>query len=144
MAKTEGFKALSRQLNKLGAAAGGKVLRSAAMSASLPILRAAQTNAPVNDRDYLKRTYKGRLVAPGFLKRNIARKAILSKDKRFVKVMIGPKPEAFYGTQFIEVGTSKIPARPWLRPAIESKRSEAVRRLGEQLKKNILKAAKRK
>lgn len=32
---------------------------------------------------------------------------------------------AFYG-RFLELGTSKMPARPFLRPAIEAKRGEAV------------------
>lgn len=113
------------------------------MSAALPALRAAQSRAPISDRDYLKKTYKGRYVAPGFLRRNIARKSILSRDKRFVKVMIGPKPEAFYGTQFIEIGTSTIPKQPWLEPAFKSQKTVMVQQLSARLKQLILKAAKK-
>lgn len=143
MAEIKGAKELSRKLSALGAAAGGKALRSALMSAALPVLREAQARAPVSDRDYLKKTYKGRYVAPGFLKRNIARKSILYKNKQTAKVLIGPKPEAFYGTQFIELGTSTIPKQPWLEPAFRSQKNAAVRRLSERLKSLIEKAARK-
>jgi len=141
MAEIKGLKELSRKLSALGAAVGGKTLRSAAMSAALPALRAAQARAPISDRDYLKKTYKGRYVAPGFLKRNIASKSILYRDKRTVKILIGPKPEAFYGTQFIEIGTSTIPKSPWLEPAFRSQQAVMVQQLSARLKQLIEKAA---
>lgn len=138
-----GVRELSRKLDELPRQAAGKVLRSAAMSATLPVLQEARSRAPVNDRDYLRKTHKGRAVAPGFLKRNLGRKSILSSDKRFVKVMIGPKPEAFYGTAFVELGTSKMAAKPWLRPALESKKAQVLKRIGDLLKDRMEKVARR-
>lgn len=143
MAEVQGLRELSKKLSELGPAVGGKYLRSAAMSATLPVLREAQARAPVNDRDYLKKTYKGRYVSPGFLKRNIARKSRLSRDKRFAYVYIGPRPEAFYGTQFVELGTSKMAKNPWLEPAFRAKKDEVTRRLGEVLKRKIEQVAKK-
>ena len=85
-----GFEDLVRKLNELGAAVGGRVLRSALMTASLPALRSIQAAAPVGTKAH--RTYKGRLVAPGFLKRNIRRKSLLARDKSRAIVLIGPAP----------------------------------------------------
>ncbi len=139
-----GAQQLSRQLQKMGAEMGGKALRSAAMSSMLPVLKTAISNAPINDRDYKKVSHKGNPLFPGYLKRNIARKGILSRDKRFVRVMVGPKPEAFYGTAFVELGTSKIPAQPWLEPALRSNKDLVVKKLRERLKKIIEKATRKK
>jgi HK97 gp10 family phage protein len=150
---THGYRELSRKLSAMGAAVGGKTLRSAAMSAMLPALRAAQAQAPkgeppyqVGNRSvdpYPVKTHKGRLRTPGFASRNVSRKSRLSRDKRSVRVMLGVRPEAFYAIQFIELGTSRIPKRPWLEPAFRSSLPAVDSRLQSELKKRIDKAAKR-
>src|SRR5690606_16595791 len=97
--------------------------RASAMSAMLPALRAAQKAAPVGAPPYKGKdpypvkTYKGRLRTPGFASRSVARKAKVSRDGTSVMVMLGVKPEAFYALQFHELGTSKIPKKPWLEPS---------------------------
>lgn len=117
-----GYRELSNQLRRLGAAPAGKVVRRAALSAMLPALRAAQAKAPVgnppyNGKDpYPVRTYKGRLRTPGFASRNVARKGILKNEGGAI-VLLGVKPEAFYALNFYEFGKSGVPARPWLEPA---------------------------
>jgi HK97 gp10 family phage protein len=136
-----GFRELSAQLSAMGASVGGKSLRSAAMSAALPVVRAIQAAAPEGDR--MHRTYKGRLVSPGFLRRNIARKSFLSKDRTAAVVLIGPKSEAFYG-KFLEFGTSKIPRRPFIEPAFKASIPAINARLEERLKELIAKAAVKK
>ena len=150
MAKIEGFRTLTRQLEGMETAVAGKILRGAAMSATLPALRAARAAAPVGTPPYEGKdpypvkTYKGRLRTPGFAKRNIARKSVLRRDKKGVTVMIGVKPEAFYAVQFIELGTSAIPKRPWLEPSFKSSIPEINARLQQQLKKRIDKAARKR
>lgn len=144
-----GYKELHDKLAAMGAAAGGKALRSAALQSMLPVLRAAQANAPVgnppyNGKDpYPVKDWKGRYRTPGYLKRNIIRRAYLSRDRKMARVYVGPKNSAFYGTQFLELGTSKIPKRPWLEPALRANLSAVDERLKAALKKNIDKAAKR-
>lgn len=147
MAELEGFKELSNQLSKLGTRVGGRAFRSAALSATLPALRAAQAAAPVgtppfeSGKDpYPVRSYRGTLRTPGFLKRNIRRKTLISPDKRFVRVMIGPAPEAFYGTQFVELGTSRQPKRPWLEPAFRASQGLVIAKMRVRLKALIDKA----
>ena len=158
MAKVEGFRELSRQLSAMGMAAGGKALRSAAMTATLPVVHKARANIPVGSPPYERgsggfgtefdpyptRTYKGRLKTPGFAKRNIARKSILSKDKRRVKVLIGVRKEAFYAINFIEFGIpGKIAKKPWLEPAFRASRGDINDRMRKRLKVLIDRAAKK-
>ena len=135
----EGAALLSRGLVALGNAAGGKALRAAATSAMLPTLRKAQATAPVGSVPH--KTYKGRLVAPGFLKRSIRRVSKLSRDKQKVTVRLGVRNEAFYGVAFLEIGTSKMTARPWLVPAYNATYREVTQRLAAQLERNIKRAA---
>lgn len=139
MAQLEGFADLSRKLSELGAATGGKALRSALFTASLPALRSIQAAAPVGTKAH--RTYKGRLVAPGFLKRNIRRKSLLSRNKEFAIVLIGPAQEAFY-SQFIEKGKKGYSAHPFIEPAFASSQDAVLQRFKERLTVLIDKARK--
>lgn len=151
---TEGFAELQRQLKRMSAAVGGKALRSAGVSAMLPALRAAQASAPSGDPPYgpygaraafdpyPRTTHKGRKVAPGFTARNVARKSKLSRDKSFVKVMLGVRPEAFAAVQFVELGTSTRGARPWLEPAFRRSIPAVDRRFRARLAALIKKAAR--
>lgn len=50
--------------------------------------------------------------------------------------------EAYYG-MFVELGTAKMPAQPFLRPAFESKKAEAVETFRVELAKGIEQAAKK-
>lgn len=140
VSRIEGLKELSDQLSKLEKNAGGKALRSALFQSSLPVVKKARVNAPVGAVPH--KTYKGRLVSPGFLSRNIARKSRLSKDRRTAFVFIGVKPEAFYGLQFLELGTSRIRKRPWLSKSLELSQGEVIQRFKERLKKKIEQLAK--
>lgn len=140
-----GFKELSVKLKRLGPAVGGKFLRQAAMSATLPVLNQAKARIPRNDRDFIKRLPHGnpakarlkRKVAPGFAAKNVARKSVISSDKRFVRVMVGVKPDAYYAVQFVELGTSKQRRQPWLEPALRRNQQKVTSRLGVRLKKKI-------
>lgn len=136
----EGLADLSRQLEQLEDAARGKALRGAALSASLPTFRAAQAGIPKGKVPH--KTYKGRLVAPGFASRNIRRVTRLSRDGGTASVLIGVRREAFYAVQFLERGTSKMAAQPWLVPAYNSTYRQVTNRLAVELEKRIKKAAK--
>ena len=158
--KIVGLEALSTKLSKLGQAAGGRSLRSATNRALTPVVNKARANAPVGTQAH--QTYTGRIVAPGFLKRNVAKKVKLSKDKTSASGMVGVKPEAFYGVNFIELGwtpgkrtkgirallrrgidnrtNTPVPAHPWLEPAFESSQAATVALFGKLLGENIDKA----
>jgi HK97 gp10 family phage protein len=157
MAEIAGFKELSQQLARMGAAPGGKALRSAAMSSMLPAVKRARAEAPVgnppyesrqadgtnrNPDPYPTRTYKGRLKSPGFASRNVARASKISGDKRSVEVSLGVRKEAFYAVQFVELGYGKTPRRPWLEPSFRAALPEVNTRFKEQLKRLIDKGVK--
>ena len=106
MAKIEGLNKLSKQLEQLGKELGTKTLRNATRAALKPTHRKIQALTPVGKRAH--RTYKGNLVAPGFLKKSIKLKS--SSRKGIVSASIAAKGEAFYG-MFLISGTKKMPAK---------------------------------
>lgn len=141
MAKVEGLRDLKRRLDALEQAAAGKALRGATRYAMVPVRDAAIQNAPVGVREH--KTYKGRIVFPGFLSRSVKLRSKLSRDKNTAWAEVGVKHEAFYGVHFLEYGTSRIARRPWLRPAMDNNQHQAQQRLKERLKHLIDKARRK-
>ncbi len=162
--KIYGFEDLQKAITELGTRVGGKHLRAAARSAMLPAKRAAQRAAPVGSPPYVysgasygglrafdpyprpiyrtKGGGKGPLVAPGFSRRMVAIKAWQSRDKRQVNIMLGVRPEAWQALQFVELGTSRTPARPWLEPSFRSSIKLVDARFKQRLKARLDKAAR--
>jgi len=89
-------------------------------------------------------TYKGRLVAPGFAKRSIRIIAKILKGGQAAYALLGVRAEAFYAVQYVELGTSKMQPRPWLRPAFLSSNDPMLRALGGELNDWIKRIAVRK
>lgn len=139
MAEIEGLKELSRKLVAIGAVAGGKVLRASAFAATTPAFQAIKAGAPVGKK--IHRTFKGRLVAPGFLKRSMRRRSKLRKGRAIVT--IGVDSEAFYGVSFVDQGTKNQDATPWFERRFVSFRRNMVDRLADGMRKKIIKIAKR-
>lgn len=98
-----GMKQLSDKLSRMKQATAVKALRSAAMAATLPTVRKMKAAAP-KGRDTHK-TYKRRMVGPGFLSRSVIRKTRKDKETNKITVSIGVKREAFYGVTFLDEGT---------------------------------------
>lgn len=138
----EGVAELMWQLDALGKLEDGKAIRAAVRAGMKPTLERAKVLIPKGVDAH--RTYKGRLVAPGFASRNIRVITTLSKDKQKAAAVLGVRNEAFYAVEFVEKGTSKQAAQPWLRPAFYSTRGEQQRALAASLKKSVEKAAKTK
>lgn len=132
---------LKEALEALQTQAARTALRFASRKAAEVVRAAAEANAPVGSE--MHKTYKGRLVAPGFLSRSLNTAVSYVQQKGAVIARIGPRREAFYGTQFVEIGTSKMPARPWLRPAYEGARADVERTFVTALRAAIARAVKR-
>lgn len=139
----KGAKELDAQLAALGAAAGGKVLRGA-MRAALNIAKAKAeaAAAQLNETGRMHRTYRGRLVAPGFASRNLRIVTVKDKNGAPLRAVLGVRREAFYAVQFIELGTATIPARPWLIPAHESSQEAMTAKLADGIRERIKRAVK--
>ena len=86
------------------------------------------------------KTYKGRLVAPGFAKRNVKRRS-WGKNGR-AGVIIGVAAEAFYAVQFVDRGTKKMTARNWFKKRFILGTPEMEKNLVIQLQAKIAKAIK--
>lgn len=142
MIELQGLKALEKQLNELPTAVSGKLLKSAVRSAMLPAEKAMKMAAPIGTEAH--RTFKGNLVAPGFLRRNIKRKVILSKRTGKVIGLLGVRPEAYYGVQYVEKGTKKMPAKPWFKNTFIAQESAMLQRLKDRLRANLEKQAAKK
>lgn len=133
------LKELDRKLAGLTVAARGKALRAAVTKGIKPALAAARQAIPVGTVEH--KTYKGRLVTPGFARKNVATNVRVSKDKTAATAELGVRPEAFYATEFVELGTSRMAAQPWLVPSFNSTASEQIAAASEALKAAIEKAA---
>ena len=103
MTRLKGLRELNRKLGRIGKVSGRKVLTKAVRKASTPTLRAIRASAPVGQRESHK-TYKGRTVFKGFLKRSVSRRMRFSRRFGTSEAFIGVKKEAFYGPAFLDKG----------------------------------------
>lgn len=108
----QGAAELTRKLAELGAL-DKKAMRSVVRAGMQPALVKARQTAPVGTR--IHKSYKGNILQPGYLKKHL--KIATTIDQGRATALLGPNKEAFYGTTFVEIGTSKMAAFPWLRPA---------------------------
>jgi hypothetical protein len=141
---TDGFADLSKALRELDPRKQANAIRNAIRASLKETRNTAERLVPVGDRSH--KTYKGRLVAPGFAKRNINIQTRISRDKTRINGTVGTKKEAFYVRQFLEKNTSKtrqLVPQPWLRPAYEVHRVQMKNEFKRQLREKIIAQAKK-
>lgn len=115
---------------------GAKIIQAGA-KARVPIRGMSKTGSMFRE---LVRVSKGstKFRAPGFLKASVtvwkARRVIDSKAT--MAYHVGVRGLAFYG-KFLEFGTSKMSARPWLRPALDALWTYAVDQTAAKLRDEI-------
>ena len=136
-----GLKELNSALKELPARIAKNVLRGATSAGAAVIRVEAKAKAPV----YTGSVAKGH-PPPGTLRRAVYQKQIrelssLVKQTFYVGVRIGKSArkkgvDAFYW-KFVEFGTSNMAARPFLRPAFEAKKLEAVEAIKKYLTERI-------
>jgi HK97 gp10 family phage protein len=131
----DGVADLEKKLKALGEVASVPILRKATRAGIKPAFVKAQDTIPVGADAH--RTYKGRLVAPGFARRSMRIVTRASEDGRKVSAAIGVRKEAFYAVLFVELGTSKMAARPWLRTSMSSTKDDQERAFADVLKQQI-------
>ena len=138
----EGFAELERALKELSVVKQRRAIRNAARASLLPVEKSAKQLVPKGTRPH--KTYKGRLVGPGFASRNINRSSGMSKDGATFFATVGTKKEGFYVRQFIE-GVVDAPQKPqpWLRPAYEVNRGKVKKLFAQKLREQIIKQAKK-
>lgn len=142
-----GLKELQAALKELPDRIAKNVLRGAVNAGATLIKKEAANRAPV---------YTGPVSAghppPGTLKRSVYQKQIrdlsnkvkqtfyvgVRKGKEFRKQgKSGNLSQDAYYARFVEFGTAKMPAKPFLRPAFEAKKEEATNAIKAYLEKRI-------
>jgi HK97 gp10 family phage protein len=137
----EGLKELQAAMRQLPQNIGRNVLRGAVNAGASVIRNEVRDNAPV---------YEGKPQAShapaGALRRAVYQKQIREasswfKQVFYVSVRSGKSQQkkgldAYYW-RFVEFGTKKMAARPFLRPAFESKKYEAAEAIKQYLARRI-------
>lgn len=129
--KITGLKEIADALRGLGPDIVRNALRSGVRAAAKLVKDDAAARVPVKT---------------GMLKKSIYIKQIreesgATQQTFFVGARSGKKyrkrgQDAYYW-RFIEFGTAKLPARPFLRPAFDAKKGPAVEKIADQIKKRI-------
>lgn len=119
-----GGEALHAALAEVGKSMEKKILARAMRDAAKPILNDAKRRAPVLSGQ-LRKSLKIRALQRNRKKGQVG--VAISTDKGFFK------GDEFYGA-FHEFGTSRMPARPFIRPAFEANKARAVKIVGEAIK----------
>lgn len=145
-ARITGAREMENLLRQLPDYIAKKTLTKALREAAQPILDEARTLAPVGKeskgRVRLRRTKRGKVSISNYGKLKPSLKIVtvparLTAYSATVAVTVG---KAFWG-MFVEFGTRHMSARPFMRPAFETRKSEALNRLGKSLGEEIEKAA---
>lgn len=117
--RIEGLDDLEKQFDRLLDTSKRKVMQKALNAGIAPIKKEAKANAPVDK---------------GVLKKSIRSKQMKFTENPAVGIYVSGK--AYYW-RFLEEGTSKMAAVPFLRPAADSKHEEGVGKFKEKLKAEI-------
>lgn len=143
-AKIEGLRELDQALSELSNDLAGKALYAALNYASTPMLKTAKARAAIAKEPH-EMEYQGQIhqVKPGLLKSAIRRKRVKARYyQQGAAVMIyvgrGTKQKIYPRYwHFIEKGTSHAPATPFMRPAFDTHKDEAVERFKQKLGERI-------
>ncbi len=123
--RIEGLRELDRKLRRLEGRVARKIVRDATRKGAQALRKEIRAAAP-------RRT--------GFLRRHI-RYRTTSRSPTHYTISVGPDRGAFYG-RFVELGTQKMAARPFMRPAFERARERIVRIVTDRLREGIERAAR--
>lgn len=121
--KIDGLKSLERELKRLDVKVRKNILRRALTAAANPIVKEAKLLAPKDS---------------GMLRKSITKKVsgARASNNYTAAVDIGIRGRAFYGT-FVELGTSTVRKQPFLRPAMDSKKNEAIAAFKKKIAEGI-------
>lgn len=127
----------------------GKIARAGVLAAAKIVKSAAIAAAPISDRPHQLGRRKDQIAQPGNLKRNIIVKRLPPNERAVTEEYIvgvrhgsGRVPKDAFYWRFIEFGTVKLPARPFLRPALENNQQQAIDAMKDRIAARIAKANK--
>lgn len=151
--KIEGLKELQMALNTLPLEIQKRPLRSAVSAGAKVIEQEAEKRAPVRTGNLQKAIYRvrsrsessvGRETYNVAVRKGKATYADSAKNRRLGRAgkTYATQGLAYYW-RFLEFGTVNMPARPFLRPAFEARKNDALRAMQEKLADAITKISKK-
>jgi hypothetical protein len=142
------LKAALKELGDLSKPEWKSVLRAAVRNPMNAVKRRAQSNITSFSpgKTPVHKTYLGNWRSAGFAARSIAMKVTLNQRTGTATAILGVVKEAFYALSFFELGVPSrgIPRQPWLTPALEASKDDAVRQVGDAMRKRIDSIAKKR
>lgn len=144
-AQVTGLRDLGEALQMLGLDVSKRIIFNATLRAANIVALRARVNAPRSEKAH-KVGKKGPVVQPGNLARGIAVKRLKENFQGRAAYEVRWKHQKagdpFYGL-FVEFGTVKQAATPFMRPAFESTKNEALKEIQDTLARRIRLANKR-
>lgn len=137
--RVEGLKDLQAQLLQLGYIFAGKKLAAAARKAFLPVLEDARNRVP-SDTGALRESLRVTRRRPK--KGDLVVRVGLRIDAR-AETAPGQVPPS-RRWHFIEFGTKKLAAKPFLRPALDGSSSTVIETLKDELARAISREVKKR
>ena len=151
--KVHGLQELSQTLMKLPAELEKRVIMGALRAAGQTIRKDAMARAPILQKPDPRRR-------AGTIKKNISVRRVKGKTAVYVGVFGASRkkiaafkaagggkgannPEDPYYWKWVEFGTKKMAARPFLRPAFEAQKYEALRMFEVYMRKRLAKEARK-
>lgn len=135
--KLEGVKELEKQFKSLEPKIARKIVRQSLRKAAKPMLMTMQAKVPVGV-DPEEDPHIGKLK--GSLKIRA-----MKRKKNSYGIVIGTALKWFIGYFYgahVEFGTSKMSARPFMRPAFDEKKGEAESILVQEIREGLSEAVK--
>lgn len=137
-----GVKELTGKLTEIGAKFAAKELRGTVTDALGEAEHVARSRIPIGTVPH--KTYRGRLVSPGFAVTTLHIESFVDKARGKAVALLGVAREAFYAALFVELGTSKDNAQPWLQPSFEQSKDPMLQRLAGTLRERVERIAKKR
>lgn len=138
-----GFRELAAALKQLGPRVAKNTLRRAVSSGAVLVRNDARQKAPVDTGEMRKdiQVKREKDQQNGTLSAKYSVFVRTGKKSRLSGASRNVNKDSFYW-KFVEFGTSKMGAQPFMRPAFETKKEEALKLIGEKLDEGIQKAAR--
>ena len=135
--RIDGMKELQRKIDEIQKETSVDFTNKSLRAALKPMTDDAISSAPLGDKAH--RSSKGRMLAPGFLKRNIKLKKIKGKNAGYT---LAARGDAFYG-RIIELGFRSRTSDPWLGEAYEDTKDQVMNNFLVEVSKRLVRASKR-
>lgn len=136
--KIDGLSDLGKRLQTLSADMQGKVARAATAAGAVVIKNSAIQKAP-EDTGNLKKNIIAKRLPKSETSLTSEHIVTVRKGKKTAKQKAAGIRDAYYAS-FVEFGTAKMAAQPFLRPAFDQNKERAVDAMKNRLEARIKKA----